>query len=256
MPGWLDIVPGGAVELAFLSKLAGIAINTVIMSPIIVAVAAFDPRRAYRLSLVWARTNLAITGVRIRPERRAILDPTRSYVFMSNHASHFDALAVVAAIPEFQLRWVAKRELTEIPVFGWALRRAGHIIIDRSNPEQALASLRAARAQMDAGISVMIFPEGTREGHDHELLPLKKGGFVLALETGRPIVPIAVRGSRTILPRDDWRIHGGEIEVVVGAPIPVEGADRESLAARVRAFLTHELGIETPPAGARVAERR
>src|SRR5262245_3204582 len=246
MVGWLDIVSRDAVELAYLSKLAGIAINTVLLAPMIAITAAFDPRRAYRLSLVWARANLVVTGVRIRTEQLAPLDPTSSYVFMSNHASHFDALAVVAALPDFQLRWVAKRELTEIPIFGWALRKAGHIIIDRSNPEQAIASLREARAQMDTGISVMIFPEGTREGHDHELLPLKKGGFLLALETGAPIVPIAVKGSRAILPRDDWRIHAGEIDVVVGEPIPVAGADREALVERVRAFLVHELGLEAP----------
>lgn len=235
-----------AVVLIFLAKLLGIAVNTMVMAPVIVLTAAFDARRAYRLSLRWALTNLALSRVRVQSIRRAKLDPGRPYVFMSNHASHFDALAVVAAIPEFQLRWVAKRELTDIPVFGWALRKAGHIIIDRSNPEQALATLRAAKAQMDGGISVMIFPEGTREGHDHGLLPLKKGGFVLALETGVPVVPIAVRGTRAILARHDWRIHGGEVEVVVGEPIAIAGESRQELADRVREVLERELGLPTP----------
>jgi 1-acyl-sn-glycerol-3-phosphate acyltransferase len=134
----------------------------------------------------------------------------------------------------------------DIPIFGWAMRRAGHVIIDRSNSEQALASLRAARVVMDTGVSVMIFPEGTREEHDHELLPLKKGGFVLAIETGVPIVPIAVRRSRAILPRDEWRIRSGTMEVVVGEPIPVEGQDRETLVRRVEAFLRRELGVPAP----------
>lgn len=231
------------MALIYALKLLGIAINTALMAPAIVAVAAWDGRRAYTLSRLWAHLNLVLTGVRVHGTRRAPLDPTRPYVFMSNHASHFDALAVVAALPEFQLRWVAKRELASIPVFGWALRRAGHIIIDRSNPEQAFASLRAARAMMDTGISVMIFPEGTREGHDHELLPLKKGGFVLALETGVAIVPLAVRDSRTILPRDEWRIRRGTIDVVVGEAIPVEGKTREALVRTVEAFLRRELGL-------------
>jgi 1-acyl-sn-glycerol-3-phosphate acyltransferase len=228
------------VALLYAAKLVGIAINTVLLAPMIAALAALDPRRSYRLSLLWAQVNLVLTGVRVRVTRRAELDPTRPYVFMSNHASHFDALAVVAGLPEFQLRWVAKRELTEVPVFGWALRRAGHIIIDRSNHQQAITTLRAAKTQMDAGISVIIFPEGTREGHDHQLLPLKKGGFMLAIETGVPIVPIAVRGSRSILPRDDWRIRAGEIDVIVGEPITVTGVERDELVARVRAFLTRE----------------
>jgi 1-acyl-sn-glycerol-3-phosphate acyltransferase len=240
------------VSLAFALKLIAIAVNTVLLTPLIVAAAAFvDARRAYDLSRVWAMANLRLTGVGVHSIRRAALDPRRPYVFMSNHASHFDALAVVAALPEFQLRWVAKKELLEIPFFGWALRRAGHIIIDRSNPEQAIASLRAAKAIMDTGVSVVIFPEGTREGHDHELLPLKKGGFMLAMETGAPIVPLAVRDSRAILPRDDWRIRRGIIDVVVGEPIAVDGESRETLTARVESFLRRELGLE--PVAAAVA---
>ena len=242
------------VSLVFALKLLGIAINTVLMTPMIVAAAALvDARRAYDLSRIWAFVNLRVSGVDVHGIRRTALDPRRSYVFMSNHASHFDALAVVAALPEFQLRWVAKRELLDVPFFGWALRRAGHIIIDRSNPEQAIASLRAAKIIMDTGVSVVIFPEGTREEHDHELLPLKKGGFMLAMETGTPIVPLAVRDSRAILPRDDWRIQSGIIDVVVGEPIAVDGETREALTARVETFLRRELGIGVPVA---VAEAR
>ncbi len=235
------------MSLVFSLKLLGIAINTVLMAPLIVAAAALaDARRAYDVSRAWAAMNLRVSGVGVHGTRRAPLDPRRPYVFMSNHASHFDPLAVVAALPEFQLRWVAKRELVEVPFFGWALRRAGHIIIDRSNPEQAIASLRAAKTMMDTGVSVVIFPEGTREHHDHELLHLKKGGFMLAIETGTPIVPIAVRDSRAILPRDDWRIHSGDIDVVVGEPIAVAGQTREALIARVETFLRRELGLAAP----------
>jgi 1-acyl-sn-glycerol-3-phosphate acyltransferase len=144
----------------------------------------------------------------------------------------------VAALEEFQLRWVAKRELTRIPVFGWALRHTGHIIIDRSDHEQAIASLRAARKQMEEGISVMIFPEGTRGVTGQPLLPFKKGGFMLALETGFPIVPLAIRGSGRILPRGSLTPRRGHIEVVVGPPIPVAGLDRDELMRRVHDFLT------------------
>ena len=244
------------MSLVFVLKLFGIAINTVLMTPMIVAAAAFvDARRAYDVSRVWANVTLAVSGVGVHGIRRTALDPRRPYVFMSNHASHFDALAVVASLPEFQLRWVAKRELLDIPFFGWALRHAGHIIIDRSNPEQAFASLRAAKSMMETGVSVVIFPEGTREEHDHELLRLKKGGFMLAMETGVPIVPLAVRDSRAILPRDDWRIQSGTIDVVVGEPIAVDGQTRETLTARVETFLRRELGLAAPPV-AGVAEAR
>jgi 1-acyl-sn-glycerol-3-phosphate acyltransferase len=151
---------------------------------------------------------------------------------------------------------VAKRELADIPLFGWALRNAGHIVIDRSNPAQALATMRDAKGLMAGGVSVVVFPEGTRETHDHELLPLKKGGFVLALETGTPIVPVAVRGSRAVLASNDWCIHDGEIEVVVGAPIDMTGRDRATLTAAVHAFLSNELDGELPAQDRRAAEAR
>lgn len=244
------------MELIFALKLIGIAVNTAVMAPMVALGAAFDPRRGYELSQLWATINLWLCGVDVESTRKGPLDPTRPYVFMSNHASHFDVLAVVEALPEFQLRWVAKHELADIPIFGWALRRAGHIIIDRSNPEQAVASLRAAKATMESGISVMIFPEGTREGHDHELLPLKKGGFMLALETGFPIVPLAVRDSRAILPRDDWRVRSGTIQVVVGEPISVGDQSREVLMRRVGDFLRRELGLDPERDAVRAVEAR
>ena len=162
---------------------------------------------------------------------------------MSNHRSQVDILAPVSALEDFQLRWVAKVELTRIPVFGWALKHTGHIIIDRSDHAQAVASLRAARARMLEGVSMIIFPEGTRGSVEGPLLPFKKGGFMVALETGFPIVPIAVRGSAELLPRGSWQPVPGEIEVIVGAPIPVEGVDRDELVARVRAFITAQMGV-------------
>jgi 1-acyl-sn-glycerol-3-phosphate acyltransferase len=185
---------------------------------------------------VWI--NLVACCVRVHVQRLGWLDPRRAYVFMSNHTSQYDVLAAVAALEEFELRWVAKKELTRIPVFGWALKHSGHIIIDRSNHEQAIASLRAARAQMEDGISVMIFPEGTRGTAGKPLLPFKKGGFMLALETGFPIVPLAIRGSGRILPRGSRFPASGDIEVVVGPPIPVAGLDRDELMQRVRDFLS------------------
>lgn len=221
-----------------LIKLAIVALNTVVIAPTVAVVATFDERLSYRVSQLWVWINLVACGVRVHVQRLATLDPGRAYVFMSNHMSQYDVLAVVAALEEFQLRWVAKKELTRIPVFGWALKHSGHIIIDRSSHEQAIASLRAARTKMEDGISVMIFPEGTRGAAGRPLLPFKKGGFMLALETGFPIVPLAIRGSGRILPRGSLLPASGDIEVVVGPPIPVTGLDRDELMRRVRDFLS------------------
>lgn len=221
-------------------KLAIVAIDTALVAPIVVATAAFDQRAAYRVCQFWVRLNLFACGLRVHVRHLTPLDLASPFVFMSNHRSQTDILAVVMALREFQLRWVAKKELTRVPVFGWALRHTGHVIIDRSDTQQAVASLRAARAQMSEGISVMIFPEGTRSTGE-ELLPLKKGGFMLALETGYPIVPLVVRGSRELLPRGSWQVTGGDIEVVVGKPIPVAGLDRDDLMRRVEAFMHEQL---------------
>ena len=225
-------------------KLIFIACHTAVACPVIVGTAVIDERQAWRICQLWARVNLAVCGTRVHVRNLGDLDPSTAYVFMSNHRSHFDILAVMAALPDFQLRWVAKKELTNIPIFGWALQRTGHIIIDRSDHVQSMASLRAARKQMAEGRSVVIFPEGTR-GSAEELLPFKKGGFVLALETGFPIVPLAVKGSDQVLPRDSWFIQSGDIEVVIGTPLPVGGVSREELMRRVKGFMVREL--QGPP---------
>ena len=222
-------------------KLVFVAVHTVVMAPVIVAVALVDERTAYRVCLLWVRVNLAAFGVRVHASRETPLDPRRPYVFMSNHRSQFDILAVAMALEDFQLRWVAKKELLRVPAFGFALRHTGHIVIDRSDHEQAVASLRAATEKMAGGISVMIFPEGTRARPEEELLPFKKGGFMLALETGFPIVPVVVRGSAELLPRDSWLARGGDIEVVVGAPIEVADVERDVLMHRVADFMREHL---------------
>lgn len=246
-------VGNGALILLYALKLVLVGIDTAVVAPIVVAVALVDQRAAYRICRLWARMNLRLYGVRVRARPLTQLDPSSAYVFMSNHRSQFDILAVVVALAELQLRWVAKVELTRVPVFGWALKHTGHVIIDRSNHEQAVASLRAVRSRMEEGVSVMIFPEGTRADADQALLPFKKGGFMLALETGFPIVPIVVRGSREILPRGSWQPTKGEIEVVVGPPIPVVGEDRDDLMERVRSFMLANLGSRPVAAGGAAA---
>ena len=143
-------------------------------------------------------------------------------------------------------------------MFGWALRNAGHIIIDRSNHRQAMRSLRAAEEKMPRGVSVMIFPEGTRGPGGSAMLPFKRGGFVLAAETKAAIVPIAITGSTDVLGRRDWRIHAGDIDVLVGEPVPVAGAAHAVLMHEVRERLDHMLGgvSVSEPAPIRIAGAR
>ena len=177
-------------------KVIGIGINTVLLAPLVVFVAAFDEDRAYRLCRLWVRINLLLCGIHVRVRREAALDSRTPYVFMSNHVSHVDVLAVVAALPEFQLRWVAKRELTRVPVFGWALQQRGP---HHHRPQRPRAGHRGACARRGRA-------DGTRRlGDDLPRGDARRGGAAAAaLQEGRvrarardraPIVPLAIRGS-------------------------------------------------------------
>jgi 1-acyl-sn-glycerol-3-phosphate acyltransferase len=204
-------------------KLLLISLVTVPATITVVLLAAFDRngRLAYRLTQLWAGTILKISGIHVSVQGRNGLSADRPYIFMVNHESNIDIPVLVQALPQFQLRWIAKRELLWVPFFGWALWGSKHIIVDRSNFGEAVATLGKAREKIAAGISVVIFPEGTRSMKGL-LLPFKRGGFALAVKTKTPIVPVTVKGSGAILPKGDWRIRKGEIEVIVSEPIPTD----------------------------------
>ena len=138
-----------------------------------------------KILFLTARVNLAVEGQDNIPEGPA--------VFASNHQSQFDIPALYLAIP-IQFRFVVKKELFKIPLFGLAMRRAGYVPIDRSGGKKAVSSLREAALRIRSGTSVVVFPEGTRSP-DGRLLPFKSGALLLALKAEVPIVPIAIKGS-------------------------------------------------------------
>jgi 1-acyl-sn-glycerol-3-phosphate acyltransferase len=199
------------------------------------------------LARLWSRTLLRISRVRLIVEGREKIRPPGPYVFLSNHQSQFDILASVLAIP-VQFRILAKKELFYIPVFGWVLKLSGFVGIDRTNRERAIRSLEEAGARIRKGRSLLIYAEGTRSP-DGKLLPFKKGGFVLAIEAGVPVIPLTILGSREVLPKGSLRIRPGTITVRVGEPIdPREFtvADKERLMERVRFAMS--AALSSPPA--------
>jgi 1-acyl-sn-glycerol-3-phosphate acyltransferase len=201
-------------------KLFLLASITLPLSLLVVLFAPFDRKGkfAYGVGRLWTWTILKLGGVRLKVRGLERLDPDRAYVFIANHQSNVDIPALMQGLPNFQLRWIAKKQLAYVPFFGWALWAAKHILVDRADRAAAMASLTQAKEKIAAGISVVIFPEGTR-GAGGNLLPFKRGGFLLALKTEAPIVPVAIKGSWKILPRQAWRIKPGEIELVIDAPI-------------------------------------
>jgi len=181
----------------------------------------------------WAASILWACGVRVRA--RGVVTPAGPVLYMTNHQSHFDVLALIKVLPG-QYRVIAKKELFAIPVFGWAIGLAGFIRIDRDNREAAFQSLDRAAEKIRSGVSVVIFAEGTRSP-DGRLLPFKKGGFMLALRAGAPVVPVSISGSRAVLARDSLDVRPGAIDVVLGAPVDTTAytlETRDALMAAVR----------------------
>jgi 1-acyl-sn-glycerol-3-phosphate acyltransferase len=196
----------------------------------------------------WVRWILGTCGIRVEVDGLENLDPAQAYVLMSNHQSVFDIAALIATLP-VSWRFVAKRELTWIPFFGWALVGGGHVIIDRGRRERAIRSLERAAERIRTGTNVIIFPEGTRSTGG-TLGDFKSGGFHLAIAAKVPILPISVSGSARIAPKRSLRIESGLIRVHYGKPIPTDKLaidDRATLKEEVRQAIIAGLDPELQP---------
>lgn len=203
---------------------------------------------AQELPRRWARAILRAARVEVRLEGFERIPLDRSTILVANHESWFDVFALVACLPG-EYRFVGKIELTRIPFFGPAWQSAGHIAIDRGDRQKAIESLEIAREVLHRERAVVVmFPEGTRTPHG-DLLPFKKGAFVLAGQADVPLVPAGIGGSRAIMPKGSWRVRPGTIVVRVGSPIHPRGAgaeERDRLLAESRRAV-EELRRPLPP---------
>jgi len=211
------------ILILYLLKLAVIGLITVLAACVIIIIGLFDPygKRVYGIGRFWAWTVLRVSGVSLKVNGLSHIDPNRQYVFMSNHQSNLDIPVLIHSLAVFQLRWIAKKELLWIPFFGWAMWAAKHITVDRSDRSEAIGVLKKAKRSMAGGISLVVFPEGTRSTTER-LLPFKRGGLLLAVKAKAPIVAVTINGSGKLLPKGSWRVRRGEIEVTVGEPISLE----------------------------------
>ena len=193
---------------------------------------------------VWTRVLLALTGIKLRARELIPIDWTRTHVICANHASLLDIFALIRLLPP-PFRFVAKQELVRWPVFGWTLRPAGQIIIDRGDHRGALRSIAEAAVRNVRG-QVVFFVEGTRT-LTGELQEFKKGAFHFAVGNRLPVLPTAIRGSFSALAkRPWWRLQpGNEIEVLFGAPIeaPAGGDAVEQLRSATRTAIASALTI-------------
>jgi 1-acyl-sn-glycerol-3-phosphate acyltransferase len=181
--------------------------------------------KVHKVASIWAKMLLFLCNTRVRVIGEENLLHGKPQIFMANHQSDFDILIALAHIP-VQFRWIAKKELFAIPVFGAAMRSAGYIEIDRSNHEKSMQSIDEAVFRIRRGKSIMTFPEGTRS-RDGEIKAFKQGTFHLAIKSGVPIVPISIIGSGRIMPKRSLRIKAGLIQMVIGKPLEVTNFDIE-----------------------------
>lgn len=200
----------------------------------------FDPRgdRAHRCLTYWAMANLALAGLRVQIQGLERLDPKRTYIFMPNHASFLDILLVLAYIP-FNFRIITKEEMFSIPLMGWLLKRSCQISIDRANPRKGLMSLRQAADLVKEGISIVVFPEGTRSANG-EIHDFKPTLFILPIRAGVPVVPVLIEGTFAALKRGSMLLDPVPLQLTFRPPVapgPFNEHDRWRYAKEVQEVL-------------------
>jgi 1-acyl-sn-glycerol-3-phosphate acyltransferase len=194
---------------------------TIVLSIVSIPAALIDRSgRSYLwLARTWSQIFLWLYGIKVRVEGIEKVKPDEHYVFVSNHASYTDIPVVLASVPA-QIRIILRHELTRVPIWGWALLTSPFLIVDRSNASKARETLSKAAETIKAGASVLLFPEGTRT-HDGNLQEFKRGAFKLAFDSQTTILPIALDGTFTALPRTEKLPRAGsQVVVRIGEPIP------------------------------------
>lgn len=214
-----------------------VSLYVLIVGPIGMAAAILFKAKGllYELGHVGVTLALGCAGIRYRVIGREHIPADTAVVFCSNHQSNVDPPVLFKALHR-RLHILYKAELSNLPILGRVLQIGGFIPVPRENRDEAFRAIERAAASIRAGNSFLIFPEGTRSRTD-ELLPFKKGGFVMAIEAQAPIVPVAVSGGRASMRKGSWIVRPVEVAVRVGQPIPTAGLtidDRDSLIALVR----------------------
>jgi 1-acyl-sn-glycerol-3-phosphate acyltransferase len=215
-----------------------IVLSTIGFGLVSLAISLFERtgRKQIAVARVWARFLLWGSGVRVKVEGLEKIARDGSYLFVSNHLSYMDTPVVLANIP-VQFRFLAKSGLFRIPLLGTHLARAGHIPVPRDDARAAVKTMTtAAQVVRERGVSLLIFPEGGRS-HDGQLAEFKEGAAYIAIRSGVPLVPIALKGTREVLPFGSGHVRAGSVTMRIGEPVLTAGAqlrDRERITNQVR----------------------
>jgi 1-acyl-sn-glycerol-3-phosphate acyltransferase len=209
-------------SILFTTPLVGLA--TVFFGTIAIVVSFFDShgRTQMRVARAWARSLLRITGTRVTVEGLERIHTGGSYVFVSNHLSYMDTPVVLSSVPS-EFRFLAKRGLFQIPFLGTHLAQAGHVPVPREDPRAAVKTLsHAGEIIRTHGTSILVFPEGGRS-MDGVLQEFKDGASFIAIKAQVPVVPLALIGTREVLPMGSGTIRAGNVRLLIGDPIPTVG---------------------------------
>jgi 1-acyl-sn-glycerol-3-phosphate acyltransferase len=223
-----------------------ITIYTIGLGTASIVSSVFDRRGrfAHACARAWSWLILRTTGVQVTVQGLERLKPGATYIFVANHQSHYDTPVVFSSLP-YQLRIIAKESLARFPVLGWHLKRGGHLFVDRKNPDRA-GILRRWRALVSDGLSLIIYAEGTRS-RDGRVAKFKAGSFLLAIEAGLPVVPLAILGTRRVMPKGRLQTEPGVVTLIIHDPIPAPSLaspsiqDAKALAERVHAIVSRDV---------------
>lgn len=206
-----------------------LCVNTLFFGFLTVILVQFLPARTASFigGTIWARLNSLLTPMFVTVIGRENIDPKQSYVVVSNHQSQYDIFVLYGWLG-IDFKWVMKQELRKIPALGAACEKLGHIYIDRSRKDAAVASLKSAQKTIVDGTSVIFFPEGTRSS-DGSLGTFKKGAFIMALDLGVPILPVSIVNTDKILPSRTIRLTPGRAKLVIHEPVGINGYSRDNL---------------------------
>ncbi len=222
---------------------------TIVLGTLSIGSSLFEKRGyfAHWCARLWSRLILRTTGVEVDVRGLGRLAPGRTYVFVANHQSIYDIPILFWALP-FQLRIIAKESLGRFPFLGWHLRRTGHMLVNRVRPDRT-AIFGWASALTSKGLSLIVFPEGTRSP-DGRVARFKGGSFSLGLEAGLPVVPLSVVGSRHVMLKGRLATYPGRVRLVVHEPIDTSalaGTDRKAFGERVRRIIAPEAESDVRP---------
>lgn len=213
-----------------------------------------DVSLLYRLFMTGAISGVRLVGVRVRSVGLEGLDPTRNYIFMSNHVSNLDPPITIPLIPR-RSSVMVKKELFKVPILGRAMRLGSLVPVDRGNRDAGIESVRAAKKVVAEGLNMTIYVEGKRS-FDGKLLPFKKGPFYLAMECGIPVVPVTITGTHYIMPKARFAIKPGVATVIFHPPIePKDYGSRDCLMEKVRAVIESGLPEESRQGPAEMTNR-